>query len=471
MSSNRKRPRHDSEAGLHPLDDVHLDHVTTTSSEADLLESRERRFRNLYRKAPDFKTIAQLDPDFAVHVKGRDLDFNDPAAVMQLTKTLLKLDFDLGIELPDDRLCPPVPNRHNYILWLKDLLDSTVSEDRNYKAVGLDIGTGASCIYPLLGCAQRPWSFIATDIDSESLSYAQRNVHMNNLEHRIKVVSRQPTDSLIPTEHLPATLDFTMTNPPFYSSPDELSASAAKKSLAPSTACTGAPVEMVTSGGEVGFVSRIIVESLVLRERVAWYTAMVGFLSSLTALIDRLKKEGISNYAVTEFIQGSKTRRWAVAWSFGKNRPAEKVARGVAAAAVPKSVLPPSTEIKFLESIPPNELGSFVEGLLAKITELDLSRWDWNKQALQGTGKAPDKVWGRAWRRMKKRQEEGQQPSSEMIDADDEKKSLGFKIAVRVQRDDVVVHCRWTEGQDATVFESFTGFLKATIESIRSKQK
>ena len=27
---------------------------------------------------------------------------------MQLTRTLLKLDFNLKIELPGDRLCPPV---------------------------------------------------------------------------------------------------------------------------------------------------------------------------------------------------------------------------------------------------------------------------------------------------------------------------------------------------------------------------
>lgn len=40
--------------------------------------------------------------------KGRELDFNDPKSVMQLTKTLLKLDFGLEIELVDDRLCPPV---------------------------------------------------------------------------------------------------------------------------------------------------------------------------------------------------------------------------------------------------------------------------------------------------------------------------------------------------------------------------
>jgi 23S rRNA A1618 N6-methylase RlmF len=36
------------------------------------------------------------------------LDFSDPTAMMQLTKTLLYADFGLEIELPEDRLCPPV---------------------------------------------------------------------------------------------------------------------------------------------------------------------------------------------------------------------------------------------------------------------------------------------------------------------------------------------------------------------------
>ena len=55
-----------------------------------------------------------------------------------------------------------VTNRHNYILWLKGLLDTSSYDGSGRKLTGLDIGTGASCIYPLLGCAQRPWSFIAT---------------------------------------------------------------------------------------------------------------------------------------------------------------------------------------------------------------------------------------------------------------------------------------------------------------------
>lgn len=56
-----------------------------------------------------------------------------------------------------------VPNRHNYILWLKGLMDSTSYEEPDKRRVrGIDVGTGASCIYPLLGCTQRNWEFIAT---------------------------------------------------------------------------------------------------------------------------------------------------------------------------------------------------------------------------------------------------------------------------------------------------------------------
>jgi 23S rRNA (adenine1618-N6)-methyltransferase len=126
-------------------------------------EGSDRYFTNLYQQRSDFKELARQDADFAAVIQGRELDFNDAKSVMQLTKTLLSLDFGLKIVLPDDRLCPPVPNRHNYILWLKDLLDTSTYEPQRRQKVGLDIGTGASCIYPLLGCTQRPWSFIATE--------------------------------------------------------------------------------------------------------------------------------------------------------------------------------------------------------------------------------------------------------------------------------------------------------------------
>lgn len=44
----------------------------------------------------------------------------------------------------------------------------------------------------------------------------------------------------------------------------------------PSTACRGQEVEMVTPGGEVAFVGRMIEDSLHLRDGIRWYTSMVS---------------------------------------------------------------------------------------------------------------------------------------------------------------------------------------------------
>ena len=112
-----------------------------------------------------------------------------------------------------------------------------------------------------------------------------------------------------------------MCNPPFYASDADLLTSAAEKSRPPHSACTGAEVEMVTPGGEVAFVSRMIEESLVMKERVQWYSSMLGKLSSVNTVTEGLKEKGVDNWAVKEFVQGEKTRRWGVAWSWGDLRP------------------------------------------------------------------------------------------------------------------------------------------------------
>lgn len=83
-----------------------------------------------------------------------------------------------------------------------------------------------------------------------------------------------------------------------------------------------AEIEMITSGGELTFVTRMIEESRQLGEQVLWYTAMLGKLSSVTVIVEELIAHGNHNYAVTEFVQGSKTRRWAVGWSWTDLRPA-----------------------------------------------------------------------------------------------------------------------------------------------------
>ncbi|KAF6824746.1 methyltransferase-like protein C27D7.08c [Colletotrichum plurivorum] len=420
-------------------------------------------YRNLYATPPDFVQLGKQDPAFGAVLKNGLPDFNDPSAVMQLTKTLLKTGFGLEVELPDDRLCPAVMNRHNYILWLKGLMDSTSYDDPGRKVVGLDIGTGASAIYPLLGCAQRQWSFFATDIDLKSLVCASRNVLMNVLGSRISIKGRNLENDLVPVEDLGVTsLDFVMTNPPFYESDEDLLSSAAAKSRPPWTACTGAAHEMVTPGGEVAFVRRILDESLVLREKVGWYTSTFGKLSSLEAFVEILKEHKVDNYAVTEFVQGQKTRRWAVGWSFRAMRPSEEVARGMKASAW-KKLFPPAveTELRLKLDLKPGEIGDRVRDVLSS---LELLSWEWDREKLTGVGRASGDVWSRAWRRRKMREErEGKRndPSAASEDL-----AFGFEISLRVGREETAVICRWREGHKVSVYESFCGFMTTRLSGV-----
>ncbi|OQD65770.1 hypothetical protein PENPOL_c005G06413 [Penicillium polonicum] len=428
--------------------------------------------RSLYKNDIDFAALALQSRDFAKYLNQTgQLDFTDPAAVRQLTTTLLQQDFHLKVEIPEDRLCPPVPIRLNYVLWLQGLLDSTAGGlhegyDRDRDVIGLDIGTGCIGIYPLLGCATRPrWNFVATDIDSNNIRTSQHNVALNNLESRIQIIHSDPTGPLFPLEKLGRqTLDFTMCNPPFYASSDELKQSAQQKEQEPFSTCTGAAVEMVTRGGEVAFVKKMIDESLQLRDRIQWYTSMLGKLSSINVLVETLTKHGITNFAVTEFEQGSKTKRWAVAWSWGDRRPAMNIARGIPGC--PKSLLPFPADYTF--TLPP---GTSIDAATATINA-ELSSlpwfWTWDQARSSGTGFAAENVWSRfARRKMKLAGEEG----AAKLKVIPTQVVLGVRLQIRLVRGqkpdekEVRVLVRWAQGTDTVLFESFCGMVKRKLES------
>ena len=52
----------------------------------------------------------------------------------------------------------------------------------------LDIGVGASCIYPFLGHRQQGWKFTGSDISEDALMWARQNVALNSLEEHIVLV-------------------------------------------------------------------------------------------------------------------------------------------------------------------------------------------------------------------------------------------------------------------------------------------
>ncbi|KAJ6542267.1 ribosomal RNA large subunit methyltransferase F-like protein [Mycena sp. CBHHK59/15] len=207
--------------------------------------------RNPYRIPPDFRQLAQtyppLQPCLVPSETGFTIDFKDEVAQKHLTEALLHRDFGISLSLPPGRLCPPVPNRLNYVLWIQDILQATGSAGPVH---GVDIGTGASAIYPLLACKLEPdWSFITTDVDDVSLASARSNLAQNGLLARVDVVpttTAAPVFAALSSPH--ARFDFTMCNPPFYSSLADVAASADAKALGPSAVCTGAYVEMITPG-------------------------------------------------------------------------------------------------------------------------------------------------------------------------------------------------------------------------------
>ncbi|GJJ09257.1 hypothetical protein Clacol_003479 [Clathrus columnatus] len=306
----------------------------------------------------------------------------------------------------------------NYILWIQDIISSVEGKIR-----GLDIGTGASAIYPLLACSlpdNLHWSFVATEIDPLSIEYATRNINTNGLTSRITLfpVSADSGSILVPFfADLESGFDFTICNPPFYGSAEEIKRSAENKELPPNAVCTGAENEMITHGGEAEFVLRILRESLRddIKNRCRWFTSMLGKLSSVEVVVSELRNLKIDNYALTQFVQGT-TRRWAIAWSFGDERLPDKYARPISTSLVPFIPLP--TTLRQRVTLDTNQIKIFLSQILSSINGLSFAFSDGNGSGSESeTGTQPDDVhvqwsgtitafentWSRAARRRSKK--------------------------------------------------------------------
>ncbi|XP_028768018.1 RNA N6-adenosine-methyltransferase mettl16 isoform X2 [Neltuma alba] len=325
--------------------------------------------RNKYSEnPPDFAQLASLYPSFQPfvyysHDGCPNIDWTDFNATRELTRILLLHDHSLNWWIPDGQLCPTVPNRSNYIHWVEDLLSSDIithTFSTGGKVRGFDIGTGANCIYPLLGASLLGWSFVGSDVTDVAIEWASRNVHSNpHISDLIEIrkvesnenavsVERHHGESVCdenkidlggdcraevpPESSLPLDLrsscdnnyygppillgvvrddekfDFCMCNPPFFESLEEAG-------LNPKTSCGGSREEMVCPGGEKAFITRIIEDSAALRHSFRWFTSMVGRKSNLKFLTSKLWASGVAIVKTTEFVQG-KTCRWGLAWSF-----------------------------------------------------------------------------------------------------------------------------------------------------------
>jgi 23S rRNA (adenine1618-N6)-methyltransferase len=287
--------------------------------------------RNRHGAGYDFAALLQASPELNPFVQrarhgGPSIDFTNPVAVKALNRALLAQAYAIrGWDIPSGYLCPPIPGRADYLHHLADLLaeDAEGAIPRGPSIHVLDIGTGASAIYPLIGHREYGWSFVGTDIDAGALASAARILAANQDLATTIELRRQADPKGIFEGVLKAgeRFDLSLCNPPFHGSLREVreAAQAKWRKLGRGSGSArnfgGQGPELWCEGGEVGFLRRMITESANLGNRVRWFTSLVSSSASLPALHRLLRQVEARDIRTVPMAQGQKQSRF-VAWSF-----------------------------------------------------------------------------------------------------------------------------------------------------------
>ncbi|XP_058831124.1 U6 small nuclear RNA (adenine-(43)-N(6))-methyltransferase [Topomyia yanbarensis] len=375
--------------------------------------------RNIYRQPPDFQDLVRQYPELnevvTVDLNGRlKLDYKNKTALQLLSRCLLKRDFGIDIEIPPDKLIPTLPLRLNYVLWLEDFETAFRLKLDKKELRGLDIGCGASCIYPLL-CVSRSkhcWKMVGLEQAVDSVRYARANVERNGLTGCIEIVQQNRNESTVLRDFFESRsndkFDFCMCNPPFYDDDGMERQNRTGRRKEASNASSGSREELHVEGGEVGFVKKIIEESLELKEHVNIYTSMIGHKRNFEEILRILKGHCITNVTTTRFCQGN-TTRWGVAWSFSKTFILSQVPDQFEQKTISKKLLGKPLEGRILTV---NETVS-MEDAQSRLMQV-LSTLDLQIQPLDGSGVD---TWvlialENTWSHQRRRRREGQRKLS-----------------------------------------------------------
>lgn len=251
------------------------------------------------------------------------MDFADGRAVRALNRALLALQYGIrGWVFPEGFLCPPVPGRADLIHHLAGLLGEEAGGriPTGPSVRALDLGVGASCIFPLIGHAEYGWRFVGTDVDAAALASAAAILKVNSLEHAV-ALRLQPDRCRLFRGVVAADerFDLCLCNPPFHASASAVRATAREKwrKLGKGAGLNfgGRDAELWCEGGELGFIQRMIQESAEDPERCRWFSSLVSRSEHLPRLQAHLRRAGAAQVRVLEMGQGQKRSR-VLAWRF-----------------------------------------------------------------------------------------------------------------------------------------------------------
>ncbi|MGQ0799854.1 MAG: 23S rRNA (adenine(1618)-N(6))-methyltransferase RlmF [Pseudomarimonas sp.] len=301
--------------------------------------------RNRHQGRYDFPALLSVCPALAsalIKTPAGDssIDFSRPPSVRLLNQALMKLHYGIAHwEFPAGYLCPPIPGRVDYLHALADLLAGGNGGQipRGSAVRVLDIGVGASCIYPLLGHREYGWQFAGSDIDPAALASASAIIDNNPGLHEAIELRRQFNPSKVFSGLLRKDdfFDLSLCNPPFHASAAEACAGSERKwrqlgksvpgksvpgksapaSGQPLLNFGGKPNELWCRGGERGFLRQMIAESAEVPSHVLWFSSLVSKAEHLPALRQQLRSVAADEVRIVAMAQGNKQSRF-IAWTF-----------------------------------------------------------------------------------------------------------------------------------------------------------
>lgn len=297
-------------------------------------------FSELVKAIPELKQKLKKNP------KGEQtIDFSDATSVILLNKALLKHFYEINEwSIPVDYLCPPIPSRADYIHRLAEILNSNGCSDTS-EIKGIDIGAGANAVYSIIGASVYHWQFIASDINKASIDNIHHILEKNHTLNELVTpfLQTEPKYLFKGIVEPDAKYHFSLCNPPFHGSAEEAAMGSKRKvnNLAKSQNkhrnfkglkkqpsnlklnFGGQNNELWCPGGEFGFVSRMVRESVHYSDQILWFTCLISKGDNVRPLRKLIEKEGAEELRIIEMKHGNKVSRF-IAWTY-QNSDARKL--------------------------------------------------------------------------------------------------------------------------------------------------
>ncbi|MCY3411157.1 MAG: RlmF-related methyltransferase [Candidatus Heimdallarchaeota archaeon] len=229
----------------------------------------------------------------AKYASNGKIDLGNKDALIEYNKAIAWILLDLKFTVPSNFLIPTICLRYNYL----DILIRRF-QPRHI----LEIGTGSTAILAMIAAKKYQIPVTATEINTESLNWARKNIELNAVDHLITLIQSTGgiINGVIPKD---AYFDMLVCYPPMYPQEDRKNFEDQRKERG----FQGVPSEMV-GGGKDGFdfIAHLI-EEVIVSGQVGIITILNIKRTHADQCMERLQEAQISAEMI-ELLAGNRKR-------------------------------------------------------------------------------------------------------------------------------------------------------------------